>query len=110
MAPSRSRDRDAGMRKISIATRMFAGAGIVLVGAFSAFLASRSTGSGSAGTVNSVTSPVATAPPSTLAPDSSGVLRPISTDDSDAAARNQSAAYTRAFRRLVNLVANLGWW
>ncbi len=72
MAPSRSRDRDAGMRKISIATRMFAGAGIVLVGAFSAFLASRSTGSGSAGTVNSVTSPVATAPPSTLAPDSSG--------------------------------------
>jgi len=78
--PSKSRDRDAGMRKISRATRIFAGAGIVLVGTFSAFLASRSAGSGSAGTTNSVTSPGATLPPSTLVPDTSGgSARPVPT-------------------------------
>ncbi len=41
MPRSRAHDRDLGMRKISMTTRVLAGGGIVFVGLFSAFLASR---------------------------------------------------------------------
>jgi hypothetical protein len=55
---SKAHDRDLGIRKISSATRILAGAGIVFVGAFSAFLASRASSSaGQSVTSTPVTSP-----------------------------------------------------
>ncbi|HXY91573.1 MAG TPA: hypothetical protein VEP49_03785 [Acidimicrobiia bacterium] len=46
MAPTRPRDRDAGMHKISLVTRILAGAGVAFAALFSAFLAHRAAGSG----------------------------------------------------------------
>lgn len=43
MPRSKAHDRDLGIRKISFTTRVLAGAGVVFVGVFSAFLASRAT-------------------------------------------------------------------
>ncbi len=45
MPRSKTHDRDLGIRKISSATRTLAGAGILFVGAFSVFLASRASSS-----------------------------------------------------------------
>jgi hypothetical protein len=56
---SRAHDRDLGIRKISYATRALAGAGIVFVGAFAAFLADRASSTPSQSTTsNPVTSEV----------------------------------------------------
>ena len=63
MAPQRHVDRDNGMRRISSTTRWLAGAGFVLVAAFSVYFSEQaSSGSGGTSTVNT---PVATAPPAT---------------------------------------------
>ena len=57
MPRSTAHDRDLGIRKISSTTRILAGAGVVFVGAFSAFLASRAPSHAST-TANSVPSQV----------------------------------------------------
>jgi hypothetical protein len=63
VAPQRHVDRDNGMRRISSTTRWLAGAGFVLVAAFSVYFSEQaSSGNGSTSTVNT---PVATAPPAT---------------------------------------------
>jgi hypothetical protein len=59
-------DRDNGMRRISSTTRWLAGAGFVLVAAFSVFFSEQaSSGSGS---TSAVDTPVATVAPATVAP------------------------------------------
>ena len=59
MPRSRAHDRDLGIRKISYTTRALAGAGIVFVGAFSAFLADKASSSTSRSTSsNTVTNQV----------------------------------------------------
>jgi hypothetical protein len=75
---SKAHDRDLGIRKISSTTRVLAGAGVVFVGVFSAFLASRATSHATSATP--VTSQVTSQVQPGVNQDDGGVGTPVPND------------------------------